>query len=119
VKRMLELCKNPKHKLILELLYGCGLRNSELRSLLVADIDCERQMIHVRNGKGGKDRYVPMGYTLAKSIKRYMKRNLYDDFLFTTQMSIKYRNGSYSGKGLQWIVRHAALKAGIRKKVSV
>lgn len=119
IRKMLELCTNPKHRLIMELLYGCGLRNSEMRNLQRGDLDFERRTLHVRGGKGRKDRYVAMGERLSRSLSDYLAHHANDHFVFTAQMSRRGANGQYSVKGLQWIIRHAAVKAGIAKRVSV
>ncbi|MES2778228.1 MAG: tyrosine-type recombinase/integrase [Bacteroidota bacterium] len=67
------LLKTPtllKHRILIALLYDCGLRCLEVRSLQINDVDLNRRMIHVRQGKGKKDRYVPMGKVLADGIKK-------------------------------------------------
>ena len=54
VKALLKACKLLKHRLIIGLCYGCGLRCSEVRNIKVADADLERGMLHVKQGKGSK-----------------------------------------------------------------
>jgi site-specific recombinase XerD len=69
---MKVILKTPdllKHRILLGVLYGCGLRCREARSLLIKDVDFERNVIHVRQGKGRKDRYVPIGENLCRGIK--------------------------------------------------
>ena len=61
-----------KERAILELLYGCGLRNGELRSLKLNDIDLKEGIIIVRQGKGQKDRIVPIGKHSAEWLERYL-----------------------------------------------
>ena len=119
IRKMLDLCTNPKHRLIMELLYGCGLRNSEMRSLQRGDLDFERKTLHVRGGKGRRDRYVAMGERLSRSLSDYLERGAVDGFVFTARMSRRGTNGQYSVRGLQWIIHQAAAKAGIAKRVSV
>jgi len=58
VKNLIESCSNEKHKMMLLVCYGCGLRVSELVALKLADIDSERQRLRIEQGKGGKDRLV-------------------------------------------------------------
>jgi integrase len=73
---MKTLLKTPvllKHRILIGLLYDCGLRCMEVRSLLISDVDLNRRMIHVRQSKGKKDRYVPMGSILAAGIQKYME----------------------------------------------
>jgi integrase/recombinase XerD len=59
-----------RHRLIIGLLYGCGLRNHELCKLKITDLDLERQMLHVREGKGRKDRYVPLCPMLVRGASK-------------------------------------------------
>lgn len=72
VKRLLGAHRVLKPKLMIGLLYGCGLRISELRCLEVSHVDLERGMLHVHKGKGSKDRYVPLGQMLSRAIKDYL-----------------------------------------------
>jgi integrase/recombinase XerD len=58
VQRILEACANPKHRMLLELTYGCGLRVSEVVALRVRHLDGERRLLRVEQGKGAKDRQV-------------------------------------------------------------
>lgn len=60
VKQLLKTPKLLKHRLVLAMLYGCGLRCFELRNLQLKDLDFDRGMLHIRQGKGRKDRYVPL-----------------------------------------------------------
>ena len=62
-----------RDKAILELLYSTGIRNSELRSLAVYDVDIQNQELRVRGGKGGKDRVVPTGEIAARCVDAYVK----------------------------------------------
>jgi site-specific recombinase XerD len=74
VAAILDACKNPKHHMMLATCYGCGLRVSELVSLKVRDIDGERGLLRVDQGKGAKDRLVPLGPTLLDQLRRYWRR---------------------------------------------
>ncbi len=113
VRMMLKVCTLLKHRLLLATTYGCGLRCGEVRQLAVADVDLNRGMLHVRNGKGGNDRYVPMGTMLVRGITKYLKVEHPGRWLF------EGTNGGYmSQRGTQWIVTQAAKKAGILKDVS-
>jgi len=68
VRSLLKACTLLKHSILLATIYGCGLRCAEVRQLAIADVDLGRGMLHVRNGKGGKDRYVPLGDMLIRGI---------------------------------------------------
>jgi integrase/recombinase XerD len=71
VARLLATLENMKHRVLLTTCYGCGLRVSELVALQVRDIDGERSLLRVTQGKGGKDRQVPMPPTLLLLLRRY------------------------------------------------
>lgn len=71
VKDLLKACDLLKHRLLIGLCYGCGLRCAEVRQLKIADADTQRCMVHVRQGKGKKDRCLPMGAMLARGIRKY------------------------------------------------
>ena len=73
VKSLLKICDLLKHRLLIGLCYGCGLRCAEVRNLRIGDVDTVRAMIHVRQGKGRKDRMLPMGAMLARGISKYIQ----------------------------------------------
>jgi integrase/recombinase XerD len=73
VARLLGACHNLKHRTALATCYGCGLRVSELLALRVRDIDGERQLLRVEQGKGGKDRLVPIGTALLQALRAYWR----------------------------------------------
>jgi len=58
--------------MLIALMYGCGLRRSELLNIKIPDIDLDRKMLHIKEGKGRKDRYVPLGENLSYALKRYI-----------------------------------------------
>jgi integrase/recombinase XerD len=60
VRDLLALVKNPTARMCLRLIYACGLRLREGTQLPISDIDSQRMLVRVRQGKGGKDRYVPL-----------------------------------------------------------
>lgn len=113
-----ELLKAPallKHRVLIGLLYGCGLRCQEVRSLLIKDVDFDRNLIHVRQGKGRKDRYIPLGENLNRGLKKYLDAEKPVKWLFNG----KDHHQPFSPRGTQWVVREAAKKTGIKKHVSV
>jgi len=65
---MLQSCQLLKHKILIGLLYGCGLRCMEVRNVRIADLDFDRKQLRVVQGKGKKDRYVPLSSRSLKSI---------------------------------------------------
>ena len=60
VQRILRQVRLPRYRVCLSTIYSCGLRLQEGTHIQVRDIDSGRAMLHVRHGKGGKDRYVPL-----------------------------------------------------------
>ena len=66
VWRLLSTCQLLKHKMLIGLLYGCGLRCMEVRNVQLKDLDFDRKQLKVVQGKGSKDRYVPLSEHLIK-----------------------------------------------------
>lgn len=74
VERLFDAIKSLKHRAILMLAYGSGLRVTEACSLHVADIDSRRMLLHVRRGKGKKDRYAVLGDGVLALLREYWRR---------------------------------------------
>ncbi len=113
VKSLTNSLENIKHRCIIKLLYGSGLRLSELLHLKVTDIDSESMVIHIKKSKGNKDRVVMLSKALLEELRIYFIKYKPVDFLFEGQSG-----GMYSPKSVQVIVKNAASKAGIKKKVT-
>lgn len=122
VFEMLQVCTLLKHKLLIGLLYGCGLRCMELRNVKLQDLDFDRQQLHIKQGKNKKDRIVPLSAHLIRGIKKYLVAEQPSVYLFNGQSqrtdSLTF-DSVYSQRGIQWAVSMAAKKAGILKDVSV
>jgi site-specific recombinase XerD len=71
VLRLLEAAEPGRDRVLFQVTYGCGLRLSELIHLKVPDIDSARMVIHVRQGKGAKDRLVPLSLRLLQALRDY------------------------------------------------
>lgn len=111
-----QLFKAPvllKHRILLTLIYSAGLRGREVINLKVADIDFERQTIHIRQSKYKKDRIVPLAKYMAKGLKKYLEAENPHVFLFNG----KEPDGRYSIKGISWVMREALKKTSIQKEV--
>lgn len=125
VTAMMNIPCMMKHRVIIALLYGCGLRCGELRNLKISDIDLDREVLFVRQGKGKKDRYIPMGSTLSQILKKYIQIKKPVNWLISGKQSRRdnssvYEFGSTFGqRSIQWAVRRAAQVAGICKNVNV
>ena len=71
VRRVLSIIRRPAPRMCLTLIYSCGLRLSEGTHLQIRDIDSGRMAVHVRNGKGGKDRYAPLPARTLELLRAY------------------------------------------------
>lgn len=112
VKALMAACKLLKHRLIIGLCYGCGLRCSEVRNLRLGDVDLERGMLHVKLGKGSKDRCIPLGKMLCRGIGQYIAAEHPRKYLFEGN-----QGEGMSQRGTQWVVSQAVKRAGVSKEV--
>jgi site-specific recombinase XerD len=114
------LLKTPhllKHRLVLAMLYGCGLRRHELCNIKIQDVDLDRKMLHIREGKGRKDRYVPIGDCLSRGLQKYLE----SERPYVWLINGKTNTGQlqqFTGAGVRWVVKEAARKSGIKKQVT-
>ncbi len=113
VKKLFSVIENPKHKLMIQLLYSAGLRVSELINLRVNDIELDKNYGWVRGGKGNKDRLFIVAASLKDELGKFIDSRKAEEWLFTSKRGGKYNIGS-----LQQIVKKAAKEAGMRNKVS-
>lgn len=113
VRKMLDLTQNLKHRSILKLLYGAGLRVSEVIALTLIDIDSGNMLIHIRDAKGRKDRTVMLSDTTLTDLRDYFLIAQPKHFLFEGQ-----QGEQYSARSIQAIVKQAAARAHISKAVS-
>lgn len=114
VGQMIRLTTNIKHRCLLMLGYGTGMRNAEILALRPDHIDSKRMTIRVERGKGNKDREVPLPEQLLPALRDYFRQYKPNTYLFEGQKA----GTPYSSKSLQQVVHQAARKAGIRKKVT-
>jgi len=114
IERMVKSVNNLKHQCILQLLYGSGLRVSEVVRIKMTDFDFDRKLLHIKKGKGNKDRYTIFSEKLLEILEKQKKIKEIDDYLFTG-----YDNKSpLTTTSVNKIVKQAAAKAGISKNVS-
>ena len=90
IRSRLEKIENLKHKSILSLAYSVGLRVSEVVNLKIEDIDSRRMLIHIKNGKGKKDRLVPLSEHILDLLRKYWIEYRPKGFLFNGQNSGRY-----------------------------
>ena len=105
-----------RNKAILETLYSCGLRVSEVCKLKVSDIDSERMQVFIERSKGKKDRYVTLSPVLLDILRQYMKMHkpMPKRYLFEGQKE----NDPYSTRSAQTVFNRAVKTAGIHKSVT-
>jgi len=106
---------NPKHKLLMLIGYGAGLRRSEIVMLKWADILFEEHKIHVKQTKGNKDRIVMLPYSVVAYLQDYRKLYPSDSWVFPGQ----YKGEALSTRTVQQVMKNAVTKAGLEKKATV
>jgi site-specific recombinase XerD len=114
VLALLQAATNLKHHTILATIYATGLRVSEAANLLVSDINSERQLIAVRQGKGRKDRFVMLSPKLLELLRRYWRAYRPDSYLFPGDIPGR----PISSDGIEYICHKAATAANLTKPVT-
>ena len=117
VKALLEAPGNLRHRTLLAILYGCGLRVSEVTQLKVSDIDSERMVIHIHQGKGSRDRDVPMTPKLLEALREYFRWKRPKVYLFPSTEGHRGEEQPLSDHTVWYICSEAAKRAGIKKPV--
>lgn len=113
IQSMFNVCENTKHKLILALLYSCGLRVSELINLKWQHIDRSRMIINIIQAKGKKDRQVPLPKTIITLLEKYYYQYKSVEYVFNGQNGL----AQYSERSVGQVIKQLANKAGIKKRV--
>ncbi|WP_245640216.1 tyrosine-type recombinase/integrase [Paenibacillus dakarensis] len=115
VKQILSQVDNIKHRAILYLTYSSGLRVGEVVRLTLSDIDEERRIVKVRQGKGRKDRFTILSEAAFMVLQEYMKVHTFEKWLFPGQPE-----GSHlTERSVQKVFTQALQRSGITKKVSI
>lgn len=113
VKKLIEAIDNPKHNLLVKMLYSSGLRVSECVNLKFDDLDLDEGMGTVRAGKGNKDRNIILSQDLIKDLRTYQNNPKVDE----SGSIFAVKEKPMSVRQAQRIVTDAAKKAGIKKRV--
>jgi integrase/recombinase XerD len=116
--RLIDAADSLFHRAMLMLLYSTGMRSAELLQMRVADIDSRQMLIHIQDGKGGRDRYVPLSPTLLATLRVYYRWMRPKTWLFPGTVA-GWRADKPITKRVLWdacVV--AAQRAGLRKRVS-
>jgi site-specific recombinase XerD len=112
VRQIINSIENIKHKTIISLLYSTGMRLNEAANLKMEDIDSKTMRIKVVDGKGKKDRYVPLSIQLLQELRLYYIQYKPKVYLFNSSKGgIKY-----SPRSIQHILQQALIKLGLQSK---
>jgi len=114
VQKIFSVTKNQKHRLILQLCYGMGLRVSELVNIKLSDIDSQTMLVRIEQAKGKKDRMVVLPKSVLDELRAYYLHYRPKEYLFEGQSG-----GKYSTRSAQAVFKTAMKKAGITKKIGI
>jgi integrase/recombinase XerD len=117
VTRLIEAAPSLLHRTILMVLYGTGIRRTEASLLKVSDIDSERMVIHVHQGKGSRDRDVPMTPKLLDILREYWRWKRPQIYLFPSTSGHRGVEHPISDKTVWYAVKEAGKRAGIQKRI--
>lgn len=118
IKMIIENIQNKKHHAMISLIYSAGLRISELLNLRIKDIDSNRMVITIKQGKGKKDRQVVLSPKMLQILRRYYIFYKPKDYLFEGQRKKGDHSNlsrKYSSKSVQNILKRALKNTGIKK----
>ena len=115
VLRLLDAAPPGRDRVLLQVAYGCGLRLNELLHLRVGDIDSARMVIHVRQGKGAKDRLVPLSLRLLDELRAYWRLCRPRTWLFPGQTA----DGTMTSSNVQRRFGRLVRRVGLTKRCSM
>jgi site-specific recombinase XerD len=114
-KELFVAPRSLKHKFLLAFAYAGGLRMNELRMLKIVDVDLQRKQVHIRQGKGKKDRYVILADFIVTRFQKYLDEVKPVKYLFEGQTP-----GDVMGeRSIQYVINEAVKKTTIQKDVSM
>ncbi|MBF6608543.1 MAG: tyrosine-type recombinase/integrase [Flavobacterium sp.] len=114
VRDIIRHAGSLKHRAMLIMIYSGGFRISELINLKLTDVDSARMLIHVRSAKGKKDRYTLLSQKALTILREYFIVYAPKKYLFEG-----VPGKPYSARTAQYVLKHAAASAGIRKKITL
>lgn len=115
VRDLIDGIRNIKHRMLISMTYSCGLRVSEVVHLQVKDLDFKRSLIHIRSGKGDKDRFVMLSPGLQSLYEQYRLEVMVHSWLFPGRSPSDH----ISVRTAQVVFNTARDRADIRKNVSI
>jgi len=123
VQLLINTVRKLRYRIFLLVVYSLGLRISEGLALEVADIDGSQRRVHIRDGKGGKDRYVPMSAVTLQALRRFWSSHRHPRLLFPSpaghQFIVRIASAPMDASGVQAALRAARQESGIAKKLTV
>src|SRR5262245_48476319 len=118
ITRLIDAARTLTDRTMLMVLYSTGMRNAEMRSLQVQDIDSRSMLIHIQRGKGGRDRYVPLSPTLLATLRAYWRWMKPQTWLFPGTIAGWRADKPITPKVVWDACQSAARRAHIQKRVS-
>lgn len=117
VTRLIEGASSLKHRTMLMVLYATGVRRAELARLKVSDIDSKLMVVHIRQGKGQRDRDLPMTPKLLEALREYWRWSRSKVYLFPSPWSPSDREEPITPKSIYNACKGAAERAGLTKRI--
>jgi integrase/recombinase XerD len=123
VQRILNCVRRQDYRICLSAIYACGLRLKEGVHLQVADLDSERMQLHVKKGKGGKDRYVPMPERILLALRQHWRTHRHPKWLFPGQIALgaplEQAKKPRCMSSVQRAFKAALKESGVKKEATV
>jgi site-specific recombinase XerD len=120
VLQILGCLRRPRYRICLTTIYACGLRLQEGVQLQVSDIDAERQQLHIRHGKGNKDRSVPLPPYILELLRDHWRTHRHPTWLFPSPHQTETRRDAVMDVcGVQRAFRAALAESGVTKPATV
>ena len=116
IRALLKAPKYLRHRLILAMLYGFGLRSYELCKLLQSDLDFERKTVFIRKQKGKTDRYLPLSAHLIRGLKSYLETAKPIKYLFNSQQTKQGVPQGITTRTIFWIIKESRSKMATQKQ---
>jgi len=110
IEKIINSIANPKHKLIISLAYGSGLRVSEVMSLKVKDVNLDELTVHIKHSKGRKDRLTILPEKLIPALKQFIVNKNSEDFVFAS-----IQGSRLTARTAQKIFKNGLIKSGLKK----
>lgn len=117
-KELLKLFRhttNTKHRVLLKLIYSAGLRREEARTVRVYDINTKTRQIHIRSGKGNRDRYVTLAFDMIFELENYIKKYRPKEYLFCGRT----KNEPISASAMRWALCQALKREGLARGLNI